>query len=68
MEKYVKINRQIRFEDSGGNSEQKIGLVWWADYVNSTEGTGAIVGAYRLQYKTIAYFDEPEVVTRFRRR
>lgn len=60
MEKYVKINRQIRFEGSSSLSEQRISFVWYCTEPGDPQGHVAQVGGLQVQAKTVCFFKEPK--------
>lgn len=59
IRKYIKFNRQIRYnDDTGTTAEQKVFLVWWADTLQAAPGTTPTGFAYNTQTLAVTYFSE----------
>lgn len=63
IKKYIKINRQIRYEDvPDGNSNEPINtnlyLVWWADRFDASAGDLSAVGEVNHAAQSVLYFRE----------
>lgn len=70
LEKYAKINRQIRFEDSGANPETTFMLLYWVGRVgdNTTNSNIPVTNAYQADVKMLTVFKEPTPVMNYRKR
>ena len=62
FEKYLKLNKQIRFEDdvASGNYFPNIQILHWADTCDSPANQPPLANTYNLSLNTITYFREPK--------
>lgn len=59
IRKYLKFNRQIRYnDDAGTTAEQKVFLVWWADTLQAPPNTDVVENRYQTQTLAVTYFSE----------
>jgi len=58
FQKYFKINRQIRYEDTSTPRDGNIYLVWWADNYLTAAGTAAVPNAFQCNAYCTQYFRE----------
>lgn len=71
IQKWVPINRQIRFDsETNTSAETQFRLVWWAGSpgLDQTASQVANPDAFRLDYNIVTVFREPEAVTTLKRR
>jgi len=58
---YVKMNRQIRYDDTtSGSCENPVYVVHWADEFQTASGSAVVSGAYSKQRRYVMYFKEPK--------
>ena len=61
VEKYIKMNREIRYDDTtSGSCENPVYVVHWADEYQTPGGGAAVTGAYSKQRRYVMYFKEPK--------
>ena len=60
IQKYIKVNRQIRYETGNDHSQSPIYLCYWFDEVGEAGGTAVTTAAIGFQQKIVAYFREPK--------
>lgn len=61
LDRYIKINRQLRYPQSGDiESETPIHLIYWSSRGMKIPGTTPVASAFQIQYKVIHYFREPK--------
>lgn len=62
IDRYYKIKRQIRYDESQANTalkcETPILMVWWCDQFNTTAGTAAQANSMVVSQRHLAYFRE----------
>lgn len=58
--RYIKVNRQIRYEDNTDNTEQKINILYWCDVADALAASSAIPTAMTAACNVITYFKEPK--------
>ena len=62
FEKYLKLNKQIRFDDLAGATDYspKLQILHWADSCVSPANATSVNNAYSLGINTITYFRDPK--------
>ncbi len=61
LEKYFKINRQIRFNsDTDTSADSKVYFIWWCDQFQAIGGSAPIADAVTVAERYITYFREPK--------
>lgn len=60
IKRYVKINRQIRYDDASQRAETPLFLVIWCDNTNQAAGTRTQATACDVLIEVVQYFKEPK--------
>lgn len=57
--RYIKINKQIRYEDIVNGAENGVYLCYWYDYESAKKGDTAIINLMGFQNQVICYYSTP---------